>query len=59
LANYTWKVQPAEHAFKIDSFYAKNISRAWINWELSQLAERTKFQRRRSKKWSAFSLPNL
>jgi hypothetical protein len=37
LANYTWKVQPTEHAFKIDSFYAKNISRAWINWELSQL----------------------
>jgi uncharacterized membrane protein len=50
MTNYPWKAKSAEYAIKIDSFYAKNISLAWINWELSQLAERTQIQRRRSKK---------
>jgi len=50
MTNYPWKAKSAEYAIKIDSFYAKNISLAWINWELNQLEERTKIQRRRSKK---------
>lgn len=50
MTNYPWKAKSAEYAIKIDSFYAKNISLAWINWELNQLEERTQFQRRRGKK---------
>lgn len=50
MTNYTWKAQPADYTIKIDSFYAKSISIAWINWELNQLEERLQFQKRRSKK---------
>jgi hypothetical protein len=39
MSNYIWR-EVASNSYQMDSYYAKNFSLAWINWELNRQEEK-------------------
>jgi hypothetical protein len=39
MSNYIWR-EAASNSYQMDSYYAKNFSLAWINWELNRQEEK-------------------
>ncbi len=39
MSNYVWR-EASAYTYSMNGFYAKNISLAWINWEMNRQEER-------------------
>jgi hypothetical protein len=39
MSNYIWR-EARSNNYQMDGFYAKNLSLAWINWEMNRQEER-------------------
>ena len=39
MSNYVWREARSSN-YQMDGFYAKNLSLAWINWEMNRQEER-------------------
>lgn len=39
MSNYVWR-EASTYTYPMNGFYAKNISLAWINWEMNMQEER-------------------
>jgi hypothetical protein len=45
MSNYVWR-EATSRSYTMDSYYARNFSLAWINWELNKQEERVLKQSR-------------
>jgi hypothetical protein len=45
MSNYVWR-EATSRSYTMDSYYTRNFSLAWINWELNKQEERVLKQSR-------------
>jgi hypothetical protein len=41
MSNYVWR-EASAYTYTMDGYYAKNLSLAWINWEMNMQEERVR-----------------